>query len=298
MGALSALIVGPCVAAPLAGALIYIGQTADALLGGIALFALGMGMGVPLLVIGASAGQFLPRAGAWMNGIKAFFGVGLLGTAIWLLGRVIDPVIELLLWALLLITSSIYMGAMDVLPRSVSGWQRFFKGIGIATMVYGIFMLMGVAQHKTDPLFPLRDTTPVSSPGPQQLGSRIAFSRVGTLQELLSRIDHESKQGHWVMLDFYADWCVSCKEMDRDTFTDSKVSDALRNISLLRVDVTQNSEDDQIILRHFGLIGPPAILFFGPDHEERKNYRVIGFMNPDDFQAHIELVLKSCLQTC
>ena len=156
MGALSALIVGPCVAAPLAGALIFIGQTGDALLGGLALFALGLGMGLPLLVIGSSAGKLLPRAGDWMNAVKAGFGVGLLGIAIWLLDRILPSAVTLLLWALLLILPAIYLGALDALPQPASGWRKLWKGVGIVMLAYGVLLLIGVAANSTDPLQPLR----------------------------------------------------------------------------------------------------------------------------------------------
>lgn len=299
MGALSALIVGPCVAAPLAGALIYIGQTGDALLGGLALFSLGMGMGLPLLAIGASAGKLLPRAGLWMNVVKSFFGVGLLAVAIWLMGRILPPSLILFLWALLLIIPSVYLGALDSLPHPCSGWRKFFKGVGIVMLIYGIFLLIGVASNHTDPLRPLESQTSGStvitkSPSIQGL----PFRPVSTVSDVLKELDKAASNGQWVMLDFYADWCVSCKELEHYTFTDHKVQKALDKTILLRADVTQNSEDDQLLLRRFGLIGPPAILFFGPDKEERKGFRVIGFMNADEFLGHVEMVIQSCVQTC
>ena len=157
MGALSALIVGPCVAAPLAGALVYIGQTGDAFLGGVALFSLGLGMGLPLVAIGVSAGTLLPRAGAWMNAVKAGFGVGLLGVAVWLLERVLPAALTLLLWSLLLIISATYLGALDPMPQPASGWRKLWKGLGIAVLAYGVLMLIGAASNGTNPLQPLRE---------------------------------------------------------------------------------------------------------------------------------------------
>jgi len=290
MGALSALIVGPCVAAPLAGALIYIGQTGDAVLGGLALFALGLGMGIPLLIIGASAGKLLPKAGIWMNAVKAAFGVGLLAIAVWLLERILPASVSMFLWALLLIIPAIYLGALDALPHPVSGWRRLWKGIGIVMLTYGVLLLIGVASDSTDPLQPLRGmyaTTAKASP-PQSA----IFKRVRNSDDLNEQVAAAEAAGKWVMLDFYADWCISCKEMERYTFANPKVQDALNNMVLLQADVTQNSADDQALLKRFGLIGPPATLFFGPDRAERKSLRVVGYMNADEFLGHLQKVLQ------
>ena len=291
MGALSALIVGPCVAAPLAGALIYIGQTGDAVLGGLALFALGLGMGIPLLIIGASAGKLLPKAGIWMNAVKAAFGVGLLAIAVWLLERILPASVSMFLWALLLIIPAIYLGALDALPHPVSGWRRLWKGVGIVMLTYGVLLLIGVASDSTDPLQPLRGmyaTTAKASPPPQSA----VFKRVRNSDDLNEQVAAAEAAGKWVMLDFYADWCISCKEMERYTFANPKVQDALNNMVLLQADVTQNSADDQALLKRFGLIGPPATLFFGPDRAERKSLRVVGYMNADEFLGHLQKVLQ------
>ncbi|MGX2041160.1 protein-disulfide reductase DsbD [Methylocaldum sp. MU1018] len=289
MGALSALIVGPCVAAPLAGALIYIGQTGDAVLGGLALFALGLGMGIPLLVIGASAGKLLPKAGTWMNAVKAAFGVGLLAIAVWLLERILPVTASMFLWALLLIIPAIYLGALDALPHPVSGWRRLWKGVGIVMLTYGVLLLIGVASDSTDPLQPLRGmyaTTTKASP------QSLVFRKVGNIDDLHREVARAEADGKWVMLDFYADWCISCKEMERYTFADPKVRGALGDVVLLQADVTQNSADDQALLKNFGLIGPPATLFFGPDRQERKSFRVVGYMNADEFLGHLQKVLR------
>lgn len=293
MGALSALIVGPCVAAPLAGALIFIGQTGDALLGGVALFALGLGMGLPLLVIGASAGKLLPRAGTWMNTVKAVFGVGLLGIAVWLLERILPPAATLLLWALLLIVPAIYMGALDALPAVSSGWRKLWKGMGIAMLAYGVLLLIGVASNGTDPLQPLRGVsgavvTAGGKSGPQSL----AFRSVKSVLDLKKAIADADARGQTVMLDFYADWCVSCKEMEHYTFMDPRVIEALNGVVLLKADVTENSEQNTLLMKHFNLVGPPATLFFGADGEELKALRVIGYMEADGFLAHLRKVLR------
>ncbi len=290
MGALSALIVGPCVAAPLAGALIFIGQTGDALLGGLALFALGLGMGLPLLAIGSSAGKLLPRAGAWMNTVKAAFGVGLLGIAVWLLDRILPSGVTLLLWALWLIIPAIYLGALDALPSPASGWRKLWKGVGIAMLAYGILLLIGVAANSTDPLQPLRGltgsggATGVAAPAAQSLN----FRPVRSVLELDKALADARAHGQLAMLDFYADWCVSCKEMERYTFKDQRVIAALRGIVLLKADVTENSARDAELMQHFGLIGPPATLFFDPDGAELKAARVIGYMEADAFLAHLQ----------
>jgi thiol:disulfide interchange protein DsbD len=295
MGALSALVMGPCVAPPLAGALIYIGQTGDAWLGGAALFALGVGMGIPLLVIGASAGKLLPKVGLWMNAVKGFFGVGLLAVAVWLLERVVPPAVALFLWALLLIIPAIYLGALDALPQPVSGWRKLWKGVGVVMLVYGVLLLFGVATNGSDPLQPLRNLGAGGVQSAQPAG--LAFERVRSVEELDQRLKQANEQGRWVMLDYYADWCVSCKEMERYTFADPLVKAALAEVVLLQADVTENSDGDQALLRRFNLIGPPATLFFGPDREERPGLRVVGYLDPEQFLEHLRRV-PSCLLEC
>ncbi len=290
MGFLSALIVGPCVAAPLMGALIYIGQTGDAVLGGLALFALSLGMGAPLLAIGTSAGKLLPKAGPWMNAIKAVFGIMLLAVAIWMLERILPAAAVMVLWALLFIVSAIYMGALE---KSPPGWSRLWKGTGIALLIYGALLLTGAAAGGKDVMQPLRG---VFSSGAGVTGSEahLAFKNIKSVQDLQRELAAASQRGQPVMLDFYADWCVSCKEFEKYTFTDPAVTAALyaANTLLLQADVTANDSRDKELLKKYGLIGPPAILFFGPDTRERKNYRVIGFMNAETFSDHLENALQ------
>jgi len=291
MGALSALIVGPCMAAPLAGALIYIGQTGDAVLGGLALFAMGLGMGVPLLAVGLSAGKLLPRAGVWMNSVKAVSGVAMLAVAVWLLDRVLPASATLFLWALLLIIPAIYLHALDALPPGASGWRKLWKGVGVAMLAYGVLMLIGVANGSGDPLRPMRNI--VSSGAcseTQQAG--VLFQRVGSAAALQAALQTAQAQGRWAMLDYYADWCVSCKEMERETFADPRVRRELGQLVLLQADVTANGDEDQALLRRYGLFGPPATLFFGPDGAERKDYRVVGFKAAEAFLAHLQQVLR------
>lgn len=295
MGALSALVMGPCVAPPLAGALVYIGDTGDAWLGGAALFALGFGMGIPLLIIGASAGRLLPRVGIWMNAVRAGFGVGLLAVAVWLLERIVPPPVALLLWALLLIIPAIYLGALDSLPQPASGWRKLWKGVGVVMLTYGILLLVGVATDADDPLQPLRGFPGGASVRPAERG--LAFDRVGNLDELEQRLAAAQAEGRWVMLDYYADWCISCKEMERYTFGNPMVQAALANVTLLQADVTANSPDDQAMLKRFGLIGPPATLFFGPDREERTGLRVVGYLDSEQFLQHLRH-MPSCILEC
>ena len=291
MGFLSALIVGPCVAPPLAGALIYIGQTGDALLGGLALFALSMGMGAPLLAIGASAGKLLPRVGSWMDTVKAVFGVTMLGVAIFLLERIIPAEIALLLWGILLIVSAIYMGALRHLEIEASGWQKLWKGLGVVFLVYGTLMLIGVSAGGKDTLQPLRGLAVGGGGG--HAAEELIFKRIKTLDDLRREVANASAQEKTVMLDFYADWCISCKEMEKYTFSDPKVIDALRGTLLLQADVTANDAQDQALLQdHFGLPGPPAIRFYGKDGKERKNYRVVGFKSAEEFADHITQALR------
>lgn len=286
MGLLSALIVGPCLAPPLAGALIYIGQTGDAILGGIALFALSMGMGAPLLLIGASAGRYLPKAGRWMETVKAVFGVLLLGVAIWMLERILPIQITLLMWAALLITSSIYMGALEPLGDAVGGWQKLWKGLGLVTLLYGTLLLIGTFSGAKDMLEPLAGLQ--ISAAPSQQTSETPFTRIKTVADLENALDQARTLGKPVMLDFYADWCVACKEMEHKTFTDPGVRQRLNDFVLLQADVTANDEADKALLQHFKILGPPSIMFFDRNGNERKDQRVVGFMSPQPFLAQLQ----------
>ena len=289
MGALSALIVGPCVAAPLAGVLIYIGQTGDPVLGGIALFALGMGMGVPLIVAGVSAGKLLPKAGAWMNAVKAVFGAMLLAVAIYLLERVVPETVALLLWAALFIVCAIYMGALDSLTAESGGWRRLWKGAGLVMLVYGVLVMVGVAGGGGDLFRPLKGIALVAG----ERGEReLEFRQVKGIDGLNAEIGPAADRGQAVMFDYYADWCVSCKEMERFTFSDPAVQAALSNVLLLQTDVTANDAADKALLAEFGLFGPPAILFFGPDGRERRELRVVGFMNAGEFRRVVERAIS------
>ena len=285
MGALSSLIVGPCVAAPLAGALIYIGQTGDVILGGSALFMMGIGMGFPLLIIGASAGKLLPKAGQWLNSTKVVFGVVMLAMALWMLERILPASMTMLLWAMLFIISAIYLQALEALPLKCNGWNKLWKGFGVIILIYGILLLIGLSAGNTNPLKPLQGLGIANTTANN---SGLKFERIRSLAELNSRINQASANNQPVMLDFYADWCISCKEMEAYTFTDPKVKQNLANFVLLQVDVTKNSVDDKTLLTHFNLIGPPAILFFGIDKQEYSANRVIGYQDSDTFLSSIQ----------
>ncbi len=285
MGLLSALIVGPCVAPPLIGALTVIGLTGDVTLGGSALFAMSLGMGVPLLAIGTSAGHWLPRAGAWMEAIKAVFGVLLLAVAIWLLERILPEVLSMLLWAVLLIICAVYMGALKPVE---GGWRTLARGLGVVMLVYGVLLLVGVASGGRDVWQPLRGTF-LAGPGALQQPA-LDFRPIKTLADLEQQLAGAGNRP--VMLDFYADWCVSCKEMERYTFTDPAVQARLEQAILLKADVTANDAADRELLAHFRLIGPPAILFFDGDGMEQSAYRVVGFMSAERFGAHLDQALS------
>jgi thiol:disulfide interchange protein DsbD len=285
MGLLSALIVGPCVAPPLFGALIYISQTGDAVLGGVALFALSMGMGAPLIAIGTSAGKLLPRAGAWMDAVKAVFGVALLGVAIFMLERILPPAVAMLLWGLLLICSAVYMGALTQLPAGSSGWSKLWKGLGVFLLIYGALMLLGAAAGGKDTVQPLRGLAVGGGGG---AAAEASFTRVKTVEDLDREIAKAGALGKPVMLDFYADWCVTCKELERYTFSDPAVIEEMNRFVLLKADVTANDDEDQALMQgRFGIPGPPAILFFDTSGNELKGYRMVGFKPADAFVEHL-----------
>ncbi|MEW5792398.1 MAG: protein-disulfide reductase DsbD [Pseudomonadota bacterium] len=293
MGVLSALIVGPCVAAPLAGALLYISQTGDVALGGVSLFALSLGMGAPLLAIGASAGQLLPRAGAWMDAVKHFFGVLLLAVAIWMLSRILPAWATMALWAALLIISAVYLRVLDSLPESASGWARLGKGIGVLLLGYGLLLGLGAATGAQDPLRPLSGLSFGTAGGTPQAAeaSALNFRDVKTAQDLQQAL--AAAQGKPVLLDFYADWCVECVRLERTTFQDPQVQQALGSFVLLRADVTDNTAEQRALLRQFQLIGPPAILFFDPNGQEVRASRLVGYKDASEFLTHLRGVTAS-----
>ncbi len=283
MGALSAIIMGPCVAAPLAGALLYIGQTHDAVLGGAALFALAMGMGAPLLLIGTSAGVLLPKAGAWMEAVKRFFGVMLLALAIWIVQPLLPIGVQMLLWAALLIFSGIYLHALDALPHNANGWHKLLKGIGLIALLLGVAYMIGALSGARDILRPLGTIGRVET----QIPATLQFSRVKDIEDIDRRI--AQARGQAVMLDFYADWCISCKEMERFTFANTAVQAKLKPVLLLQADVTAYSEADKAMLKRYALFGPPAILFFDAQGKELGDFRVTGYQDATQFLKSLQL---------
>lgn len=285
MGALSAVIMGPCVAAPLAGALLYIGQTHDAVLGGVALFTLALGMGAPLLLIGTSAGVLLPKAGAWMDGVKKFFGVILLGLAIWIIQPLLPVNVQMLLWGILLVLSASYLRVLDSLPQNARSSQKFLKGIGLLALIVGISYLIGALSGARDTLRPLDAVCAVCRADTE---TGVTFTRIKDLAELNQRVANSG--GKIVMLDFYADWCVSCKEMERFTFADAAVQGKLKSAIVLQADVTANNAADKELLKKFGLYGPPGILFFDANGREMSNFRVVGYQDVTTFSDSLKRV--------
>ena len=286
MGVLSALIVGPCVAAPLAGALLYISRSGDVVLGGAALFTMALGMGVPLLVVGASAGTLLPKAGPWMDTVKRFFGVLLLGVAIFLVSPLLPAVVHMLAWAVLLIVFATYLHALDPLPPGAPGFRKLFKGVGVIALLAGAALLVGALSGGRDVLQPLAGLRGAAT----AMEPATAFRRVSNLGELDGAIRTAGNKP--VMLDFYADWCVSCKEMERYTFTDTAVQTRLAGMVLLQADVTRNVDDDKALLKRFGLFGPPGIVFFDRQGNEINNLRVVGFQPAAKFAAILDQALR------
>jgi thioredoxin:protein disulfide reductase len=291
MGALSALIVGPCVAGPLAGALIYISQSRDVVLGGLALFSMAVGMSVPLLLTGASAGALLPKAGAWMTGVKYFFGLMLMATAIWMLQSVMPQSAWMALWGAWLITCAIFLKVFDGLGAHASVGLRFGKVLSVMLMVFGVMELLGAGLGAKDVLRPLEplaankrvgDVTNLADSGTK---SHLNFERITSLADLQQRLQG-SKQV--VMLDFYADWCTSCIEMEKFTFSDPDVQKKLANVKMLQIDVTKNSAADQQLMKQFKVFGPPALLTFDPQGNEMSTARVIGYLAPEKFKAHLD----------
>jgi thiol:disulfide interchange protein DsbD len=288
MGALSALLVSPCVAAPLAGALLYIGKTHDVILGGIALFAMAMGMGIPLLVLGLSAGKVLPKTGEWMTIVRNLFGVLMLAMAIWIIVPVIPVAVQMGLWALLLIGLSIFLHAIDALPAASSNAAKLGKGLGVAVLITGIALLVGALSGSRDPMQPLAGIFSASGSSRQDT---VPFKRIKNLAELDEAI-HAAK-GHYVMLDFYADWCASCKEYERTTFADVRVRKQLERVTLLQADVTRDTDEDRALLSRFGFYGPPGIVFFDESGQEITPLKVAGYQAEEQFLGTLARVFSS-----
>jgi thioredoxin:protein disulfide reductase len=283
MGLLSGLIVGPCLAPPLAGALIFIGQQGDPILGGSALFALSMGMGLPLLIMGTSAGSLLPKAGNWMNSIKIFFGVLMLALAIWMLERIIPGWVGLLLWGMLFIVSAVYLGAFNTLRIDSNGPEKLKKGIGIILLIYGGLLLIGGASGSHNIWQPLQAIVSEKQNN-KNISTSLNFTQVNNLTELKQQL---SQVNNPAMLDFYADWCIDCKRMEATTFQDTEVIAALANINTLQLNMTDNTTEHKALLKEFGIFGPPTLLFFDANGNEYSQHRLIGSVTASALLEHL-----------
>ncbi|WP_250658016.1 protein-disulfide reductase DsbD [Alkalimarinus coralli] len=291
IGALSALIVSPCVSAPLAGALLYISTTADATLGGLSLFALGLGMGVPLIAVGVGGGKFLPKAGHWMETIKTVFGIMLIGVAIWLLERLLPSSITLMLWSLLAGLTGAQMGAFEA---AQAGKQRVIKGLGLFLVLYASTLFIGALTGAQDPLNPLENiVTKNTQQASTEQQTHTPFNTVYNLNQFNSEIERSKATEKPVLLDFYADWCISCKVMEREVFTQPSAAQLMSHFTLVQADVTENDQGNQRLLDTFGLFGPPSILFFNPNGDELVEYRVMGELNEEQFIKQLTNVLSA-----
>ncbi len=288
MGALSALIVTACVAPALIAALTVMAQSADMLRGGTALFAMSLGMGTPLLLVGASAGKLIPKAGPWMDAVKSTFGFMMLGLAIWMMSRVLPGTITLALWGVLIFMGGVYLGGLTTLTSASGGAQKLGKGFGLLAIIYGTVLLLGSLAGGHSMLQPLSGLGTPGQPGVAEHRG-LEFRRIKTVDDLDRVLAQASSQGQTAMLDFYADWCISCLEMENYTFTDATVQTALSGTMLLQADVTANDEEDQALLKRFGVFGPPTIVFFGKDGLQRNGYEVVGYMKAKEFAAHVRL---------
>ncbi len=288
MGALSSLIVTACVAPALVATLTVMAQTGDMLRGGTALFAMSMGMGAPLLLVGAAHGKFLPKAGPWMVAVKNAFGFMMLGLAIWMMSRVLPGEVTLALWGVLIFMAGVYLGGLTTLTPESFGVQKFGKGIGLLAIIYGAVLLVGSLTGSNSMLRPLAGINPG---GQAYIAAtpQLEFRRIKTVQDLDAAVAAAASEGKSAMLDFYADWCVSCIEMEEYTFTDAGVQDALSNTVLLQADVTANDDEDQALLQRFGVFGPPTIIFFGADGVQRHGFEVVGYMKAKDFAEHVRM---------
>ncbi len=290
MGFLSALIVGPCVAAPLAGALVYIGQTGDALLGGLALFVMSLGMGMPLLLIGLGAGKFMPKPGGWMENVSKVFGVVMLGVAVYMLSRVIPAQITMLLWAMLLIGSSVYLGALEPIREGTKGIAKMSKAIGLFLLIYGIILFVGAILGNTNPLSPLENLKSIRYVNSSSIpAGENDFIKINNINQLEKVINSSTKP---VIVDFSANWCVSCKELEHNTFSDPRVKSVFKNFTLVRVDVTKNSKEDKELMKKYKVFGPPVMIFFDKNHNEMKDEKIVGYIDSDKFLEHIKRILQ------
>jgi thiol:disulfide interchange protein DsbD len=293
MGALSSLIVTACVAPALIAALTVIAQTGDMLRGGSALFAMSLGMGAPLLAVGAAQGKLLPKAGGWMVAVKNAFGFMMLGLAIWMLSRILPGTVTMLFWAILIFMAGVFMGGLTTLTTESPASQKLGKGFGFLAIIYGIILLLGSLTGGSNPLQPLASINLGGGATLVEAEHKLPFQRIKSVEDLDREIANASADGKSVLLDFYADWCVSCMEMEAYTFTDAGVQAALSNTVWLQADVTANDDTDQVLLERFGVFGPPTIIFFGADGGQRVGYEVVGYMKAAEFTDHVKLALAN-----
>ena len=292
MGGISALVVGPCVAAPLAGALVYISQTKDLVLGGAALFAMAMGMSVPLLLVGLSAGSLLPRAGAWMDNVKRVFGMMLLGVAIWMVSPVLPASVHMLLWAAWFLTAAALLGIFGTGHPQAAPKPLFARTVGAGLTALSLMLLVGAASGGDSVLQPLAHLKGSAASGAAtERAAALPFARVSSVEQLNAQLAQARQKGETVMLDFYADWCVACKELETFTFSKPQVRQRLAPVRLLQADVTANSGDDKALMKQFGLFGPPGMVFFDARNGARVTHKVIGFQNADEFMASLDRAL-------
>jgi thiol:disulfide interchange protein DsbD len=298
MGALSSLIVTACVAPALVAALAVMSQSGDYLRGGLALFAMSLGMGAPLLLVGAAQGKFLPKAGPWMVAVKGAFGFMMLGLAVWMLSRFLPGTLIMAMWAVLVFMLGVFMGGLTTLSAESTVPQKLGKGFGGLAIIYGILLVVGAASGGSNPLQPLA-TAGFGGAAGESVASHdeLPFRRIKTVDDLDREIAAASSQGKTAMLDFYADWCVSCKEMEAWTFTDAGVQAALSNTVWLQADVTANDAEDKALLDRFGVFGPPTIIFFGTDGQQRRGYEVVGYMKAEDFASHVQKAFAAAAVT-
>jgi thiol:disulfide interchange protein DsbD len=296
MGVLSALVVTACVAPPMVAALAVIGQTGDVLRGALALFAMAIGMGSPLLLVGVAGGRFLPHAGAWMTTVKTLFGVLFLAVAVWMLERVLPGSLTLALWALLAIVGGYYFGGFGRTSPGGDAWRLVARGAGLAAIVWGVIMMLGAAAGGHDPLQPLRGAALPGFAGEaaRRSAAPLPFKMIASTEELDRELAAAKAAGQPALLDFYADWCVSCKEMEKYTFSVPEVQNDLSGFVLLKADVTRNSEADQALFRRFGVYGPPTTAFFGAHGRECRAFRLVGFVDSDDFRSHLARFAREC----
>ncbi len=288
MGALSAIVVTACVAPAIAAAAVVIADAGEEVRGGLALFAMSWGMGAPLLLVGAAQGRFLPKAGPWMVAVKGSFGFLFLGLAIWMLARFIDGGISMALWATLVFVAGIFMGGLTSLNSDASVVQKLGKGFGLLAILYGLILFLGALTGGTNPLKPLASVQLSGGTTAVAKEEHLEFTRIKTVADLDRELAAASAAGKTAMLDFYADWCVACIEMEEYTFIDPGVQAALSNTVPLQADVTANDAEDQELLKRFGVFGPPWIIFFDDQGQVRNGYEIVGFMPADEFQAHVE----------